>query len=274
MVDPFLALFVVLAPTLFALAIECVNEEMRKSHKWHIGIVAFGILLSSITYWQQSRDRNASASERESAIKRTAAETSEKVTAGVTDRFKQTVADLQKENTALQAKLDVQAKDVATIKNSNIVTGKGPIAVKITNSEANTIAALGGNQTTISVNDARYTKNADKHELDVSITVQNFGDNNSEVKFQLGVLVGAETSLGAGLPPTILFAPHQAKSITVPIPLASASYDQFVSGDLQVAVDLVAIYAEWEGVERKYHYRGALSKDTEVLRIVEDALEK
>jgi hypothetical protein len=136
---------VIIGPTIFALVLEIVSEDIRKTIWWRIGVVVFGVGLSLLTLWQLTSERHTAANEREQAIKDTsqqvAAETSTQVTRAVTEQFKQTVAEQQKKIDQLQTKLDAQGKDVATIKGSNIVTGKYPIKVEVTN-EPGTPASL------------------------------------------------------------------------------------------------------------------------------------
>ncbi len=137
MVDQILAFVVVIAPTIFALGIEVIDKRTRETTKWRVGIIVFGVALSGLTLWQQTSERRASAKERETAIKETsqqvAAETSKQVTKAVTEQYSQMVADQKKQISELQSELVAQRKDVATIKSSNIVTGKGPIPVKVMN---------------------------------------------------------------------------------------------------------------------------------------------
>src|SRR5262250_333906 len=84
-----LALIVVLGPTIFAIAIEAIDEQIRKHRYWKFGVIVFGLTLSGLTALQLKTQRRTSARERESAIK----ETSDQVTAAVTEKFKQTVTD-------------------------------------------------------------------------------------------------------------------------------------------------------------------------------------
>jgi hypothetical protein len=72
MFDIVLAWIVVIAPTLFALGLEIMNENVRKHRFWKYGVILFGISLSALTFWQQYRAvKNAKADE-EIAIQHTA----------------------------------------------------------------------------------------------------------------------------------------------------------------------------------------------------------
>lgn len=130
-----LEFIVVIGPTLFAVGLEMVSEDIRRNKYWKWGVMAFGVLLSVLTFWQIVRQERLAATDRQKAVQETAAETSRLVTAAVTDKFKETVSGLQSENATLQTKLESQGRDLATIKSSNIVTGAKPIPVEVTNGE-------------------------------------------------------------------------------------------------------------------------------------------
>jgi len=57
----------VIAPTLFALVLEIVDENRRKSPLWRRGVLIFGVLLSTLTWWQLSRQDAIAAAERDKA---------------------------------------------------------------------------------------------------------------------------------------------------------------------------------------------------------------
>lgn len=131
--DLVLAFVVVIAPTVFAIGIEVIDRRIRERPYWRFGIIGFGLALSGLTWLQLSRETTA----RENAIRDTsqqvAAETSKQVTRAVTEQYSQMVADQKSQIADLQNKLASQAKDVSLIKRSNIVTGKNPIKVEVTN---------------------------------------------------------------------------------------------------------------------------------------------
>jgi hypothetical protein len=131
--DSFLAWFVVLAPTLFAFGIELVSEQIRKSRKWRVGVIVFGLSLSGTTYWQQSRERSASAKDRQKAIQETSAETSKLVTASVSDLYSHKISEQNMQIADLQAELKAQSRNIDTIKGSDIISGKKPVKVEVTN---------------------------------------------------------------------------------------------------------------------------------------------
>jgi hypothetical protein len=133
MLDHLLAWVVVIAPTFFALGLEVIDERIRRHFYWRIGVIVFGLSLSGLTWWQQSREILA----RENAVRETsqqvAAETSKQVTKAVTEQYSQMVADQKRQITELQNQLSAQGKDVSVIKGSNIVTGKNPVRVEVIN---------------------------------------------------------------------------------------------------------------------------------------------
>ena len=128
---------VVIGPTIFVLVLEFVTETIRKSIWWRIGVFIFGTGLSVLTFWQLTSDKRTAANEREKAVKQTAkevaTETSKEVTKALTEQYSQMVADQKTQITDLQSRLAAQADDLRIIKGSNIVTGKKPVPVTITN---------------------------------------------------------------------------------------------------------------------------------------------
>jgi hypothetical protein len=70
--DIVLAWIVVIAPTLFALGLEVVDERVRKHRFWKYGVLAFGISLSALTFWQQYRAAKSAKADEETAIQHTA----------------------------------------------------------------------------------------------------------------------------------------------------------------------------------------------------------
>ena len=169
MVDQILAFVVVMAPTIFAIGIEVIDKQTRETTKWRVGIIAFGVALSGLTLWQQTSERHASAKDRETAVKETskqvAAETSKQVTAAVTEQFKQTIADQTNQITDLKKQLAAQSKDVGVIKSSNIVTGRNPIKVEVTNGPQSAVGVaqvenlrMSWESETSTHNDAPYAK--------------------------------------------------------------------------------------------------------------------
>lgn len=113
MVDAILSWTVIFVPVVLGVIVIAVpaRHEDEKSHmRWRYALGVCLIVYGGLAWWQQSRDRSASTKERLRAVQETATETSKQVTAVVTEQFKQTVADQQKQISILQSKLDAEAK--------------------------------------------------------------------------------------------------------------------------------------------------------------------
>jgi hypothetical protein len=79
---------VVIGPTLFAVGVEVMSEDARKSQFWRCGVVLFGVFLSGLTWWQISRQEEHEKSERKNAIEDTASKTAAKVSVVVGEQYK------------------------------------------------------------------------------------------------------------------------------------------------------------------------------------------
>lgn len=141
MLDQVLAAAVVLLPTLFAVGIEVVSKEIKEHPVWRIAVLAFGVGISVLTWFQISRAAAVANREREQAIVETSERVSAKVSESVSksvskavgEQYTQTINTLQQQIGTLQGKLETQGKNVEAIKGSNIVSGKSPIKVEVTN---------------------------------------------------------------------------------------------------------------------------------------------
>src|SRR5882672_6302133 len=106
MFDQILTVTVVLLPTIFAVVIELVTEDIKKHKFWRIGIVAFGVLISVLTFYQIHRADRVAVKDREDAIQKTSEKVSasvsasvsesvsKSVTKSVTDQYSGTIRDL------------------------------------------------------------------------------------------------------------------------------------------------------------------------------------
>jgi hypothetical protein len=79
MFDQILTVAVVLLPTIFAVVIELVSEDIKKSGFWRVGVLVFGVVLSILTFYQIHRADGIAAKDREDAIEKTSQSVSEKV---------------------------------------------------------------------------------------------------------------------------------------------------------------------------------------------------
>jgi hypothetical protein len=141
MLDQLLAVAVVLLPTLFALAVEIVSKEIKEHPYWRAAVLAFGIGLSALTWFQLSRATKEAAVDREAAIQETSRKVSgdvseavsKSVSKSVADQYTQTINTLQTQIGTLQGQLEKQGQSVEAIKSSNFVSGKSPVKVEVTN---------------------------------------------------------------------------------------------------------------------------------------------
>jgi hypothetical protein len=135
--DRILMFVVIMGPTFFALVVEIMSESVRRHPFWRYGVIAFGVILSGLTWWQISRQEAKASIAQESAIERVSGEVSQKVSTSVAksvgDQYQQTVQSLTDQIGALKGQLAAQGKKVDAISTSNIVTGKNPIKVQVTN---------------------------------------------------------------------------------------------------------------------------------------------
>lgn len=92
MFDRLLEGVVVIGPTAFAIGVEVVSEKVRKARIWKVSVVAFGIILTALTYWQIGR-QEARASENQAAL--------QKENTQAADRFSHALADVRNSNDAI-----------------------------------------------------------------------------------------------------------------------------------------------------------------------------
>jgi len=134
--DKILGLLVVVVPVALGLIVILVpakREDPKRHILWRFALGACLIAYGGLTWWQQSRATRIANRERESAIEETSASVSANVTKTVTQQYSQMIADQKQEIADLKKQLSAQGKDVAVIRNSNIVTGKAPVKVEVTN---------------------------------------------------------------------------------------------------------------------------------------------
>lgn len=140
MFDLVLSWIVVVLPTLGSLGLALLDEKIRKDRRLCFGLIGFGIVVSALTWIQMSRATRMAQADQRAAIQDTSRSVSESVSKTVSDALKQqyqtTIADLQRQIGTLQAELARQGKKVDVISGSNVITGKKPIPVQITNSGA------------------------------------------------------------------------------------------------------------------------------------------
>lgn len=131
--DLFLSWFVIAIPlfvTVGATVIALKLPQERHYRKFVIAAIAVGLLFSIITFWQQNRALTQAAQDRDKAIKdtadRVAKQTTENVTQALAKQYGTTITEMAKQ-------LAEQGKKVERIGQSDIVTGKKPVSVVVTN---------------------------------------------------------------------------------------------------------------------------------------------
>ncbi len=112
--DPIISFAVVILPTLFALGIEVIDEKFRKNTRWRCGVIVFGVTLSGLTLWQQSRSANAAKVDQEIAIQKTAAtvatETAARVTGSLNNQYGPVISGLYKNISELEGRIEGQSR--------------------------------------------------------------------------------------------------------------------------------------------------------------------
>jgi hypothetical protein len=138
---PGIVAFLVAAAALAVFYMEELQTTLREKKliRWTVAIVL--MLMGMGAFAADKMQKTQEREEREQAIKDTArdvaAETSKQVTKAVTEQYSQMISEQKQEITALRSQLSAQGKDVLAIKSSNIVTGKGPVKVELTNPNNN-----------------------------------------------------------------------------------------------------------------------------------------
>jgi hypothetical protein len=136
MLDSILSWVVLLVPVVLGVIVIAVpaRHEDEKGHmRWRYALGVCLILYGAITWWQQSRDRTTAAKERQKAVQETAAETSKQVTATVSDLYSHMISEQKTQIANLESELKAQSRNLDAIKGSDIVTGKKPVRVELTN---------------------------------------------------------------------------------------------------------------------------------------------
>jgi hypothetical protein len=136
--DQFLGWAVIAFPFLLSILfifIPAKVEDKQRHMKWRWVLVLLGVIFSLLAWWQQSRAIQASTKDKETATRETSKQVTADVTKAVTEQYSQMITDQKARITELQNQLSAQAKDLRFIKGSNIVTGKKPVKVEVTNND-------------------------------------------------------------------------------------------------------------------------------------------
>ncbi|MFZ0593503.1 MAG: hypothetical protein WAM39_23800 [Bryobacteraceae bacterium] len=109
MLDAVLEWAVVVLPFLLAVGIEVIGERARRTPAWKAGVIAFGIVLSSLAFWQERRSAENSRSAVTQTAERVATETSSRVTDSLNKQYGPVISGLYKEISDLQSKVETQS---------------------------------------------------------------------------------------------------------------------------------------------------------------------
>ena len=136
MLDSVLAWLVLVIPVGLGLVVMLVPEkhEDRKGYtRWRYILGASLILYGGLCWWQQSRSTKSAFKDRQEAIQQTSTQVTGAVTKAVSDQYQAVVKNLTNQIGVLKGQLASQSKDLSLIKGSNIVTGRKPVKVEVTN---------------------------------------------------------------------------------------------------------------------------------------------
>lgn len=171
-VNHFLMFVVIFGPTVLAICVEIMSEEVRKHRYWKYGVIVFGVTLSILTWVQISVQESASKHDQQVAIEHVASETSQKVTKVVSVEYQSVVTNLTNQIAYLKSQIASESKDLNAIRGSNIVSGKKPVKVEVVNPQRQPM------QTATQPVNVSWTQDAGsvngKHSVTVTVTVDNY----------------------------------------------------------------------------------------------------
>ena len=143
MLDQILSWLVLVVPVLLGLLLILVpakHEDERRHMLWRYILGVALIVYGGIAWWQQARFARQSLTDRDAAIDRTSksvsASVSESVSRSVSQQYQQTIDNLNTKIVQLENDVQSQGKKVDLIGRSDIVTGKNPVKVEITNASS------------------------------------------------------------------------------------------------------------------------------------------
>jgi len=117
---------VVLLPTLFAVGIEVVSKEIKELPYFRVVVVAFGVGLSVLTWFQMSRSDKTAKAERKSAI----SETATNVTANIGSALTKALEDYNRAHPQQQIRPELLTELTRAVK-QNPVPVQPPTPVEI-----------------------------------------------------------------------------------------------------------------------------------------------
>jgi hypothetical protein len=279
MLDQIVGWIVIFLP--FGLSVLFIFIPERKENagahmKWRIVLVFLGVAFSCITWWQQDRSIKTAANERENAIRKTAKQTAESVTKAINEHYAPIVASFNQQIGSLQQKIIQQGKDVRIIKGSNIVTGKTPVKVEVTNES---LLAMKGTEIQPSeiqspelhVLDISIEKNENEHLRIIQINIQNLGGSGTSAHLTPNLVINGISlpSPSSTIPDRLDFGPHQGFKLSYS--LDEKDIDSWLekSNSFEVKIDIAYSSKDREKLDKRYRHVGRYNPATKSFDIIE-----
>lgn len=140
MLDIFLNWFVIAIPFLVTVGATVLTLKLpHERHYWKFvgAAIVVGLGFSGIAYWQQVRSMGQARVDQDKAIRDTADRVAKKTTDNVTEalgnQYGSIIKEMTGQNESLRSQLTEQGKKVDKISGSDIVSGKNPLRVEVTN---------------------------------------------------------------------------------------------------------------------------------------------
>jgi hypothetical protein len=105
------------------------TPAQQNKRLWTSSLIVFCVITLGAMFLQQHRTAKSASIDRQLAIE----ETTRKVSNSVADQYKGEISGLNTRIKSLQEQLTQQSRSVETIKGSNIITGRTPVKVEVTN---------------------------------------------------------------------------------------------------------------------------------------------
>jgi hypothetical protein len=273
MLDLILGWIVIVFPFAFSIAVLFMpsQQENKGRHmKWRTAVVVIGIIFSLTTWWQQSRSAKAFDLQRQQAIQQTAEKTAESVTRTISKLYESLIGNLNQQIGSLQRELAKQGKDVTTIKQSNIVTGKNPVKVEVMN-QSSVVQSKEVKSPEINVNNVSLEKNEREHVQIIKLAIQNSGETGTSAHISVKPLFNktALPPLLMDIPDRIEFGPHQG--FTILVSLGAEQFDALIAPPSVFALQLDVDYSvdDRNNLSRHYRYIGKYDLLSKLFIVIE-----
>ncbi|MBI4165454.1 MAG: hypothetical protein HY508_06940 [Acidobacteria bacterium] len=124
---------VLVVPVLTGAVMLFMPESSDRAKRWKIWLLAISIIYTGIVWWWQARANREAAKERTHAIGEASRRVMNETTEAMGKQYGQIIEAMTKQNSALSVQLGEQGRQLQAIGKSDIVTGKRPIPVTVTN---------------------------------------------------------------------------------------------------------------------------------------------